>query len=87
MACDFTTKSGGIWDFPLDMLVFDAARHRVNHHRFTAEMLAATRDWWQQRLRAALEELPMAWAAPLLLHPSTDGFLRSGTHESDSCRL
>jgi putative proteasome-type protease len=83
LAFDATRMSVTDVDFPLDMLVFDAARHRVNQHRLTAEMLATTREWWQQRLHAALEELPMAWAAPLLLHPSTDCFLRSDTHEYD----
>jgi putative proteasome-type protease len=83
LAFDATRRSVADVDFPLDILVFDAARHRVHQHRFTAEMLAAPRDWWQQRLRAALDELPMAWAAPLLLHRSTDVFLRSDTHEYD----
>jgi hypothetical protein len=59
-------------DFPLDMFVFDSARQRFRQRWFTAEMLATTRDRWQQRLRAALEELPLSWAAPLLRDPSPD---------------
>ena len=66
LAFDATCMSVTDVDFPLDMCVFDSARQRVRHHRFTAEMLATTRDWWQQRLRAALEELPRSWAVPLL---------------------
>ena len=72
LAFDTTRMSVTDVDFPLDMFVFDSARQRFRQRRFTAEMLATTRDWWQQRLRAALEELPLSWAAPLLRDPSPD---------------
>jgi putative proteasome-type protease len=72
LAFDTTRMSVTDVDFPLDMFVFDSARQRFRRHRFTAEMLAPIRDWWQQRLRAALDELPLSWAAPLLRDPSPD---------------
>jgi len=72
LAFDATRMSVTDVDFPLDMFVFDSVRQRFRRHRFTAEMLAPIRDWWQQRLRAALDELPLLWAAPLLRDPSPD---------------
>jgi putative proteasome-type protease len=72
LAFDTTRMSVTDVDFPLDMFVFDSARQRFRRHRVTAEMLAPIRDWWQQRLRAALDELPLSWAAPLLRDPSPD---------------
>ncbi|MGE3538781.1 MAG: proteasome-type protease [Candidatus Tectimicrobiota bacterium] len=71
LAFDMTRMSVTDVDFPLDMLVFDAARQHVTQHRFSADTLTTVREWWQQRLQAALAELPLAWAAPLL-HPSTE---------------
>jgi putative proteasome-type protease len=72
LAFDATRISVTDVDFPLDMLVFDAARQRFNQRRFTAEMLATPREWWQQRLQAALTELPLSWAAPLLQNSQPD---------------
>jgi putative proteasome-type protease len=65
LAFDATRTSVTDVDFPLDVLVFDAAQQRLNQHRFTADKLTATHEWWQQRLQAALDEMPFAWASPL----------------------
>ena len=66
LAFDATRISVIDVDFPIDLLVLDSLGQQIRQHRFTADMLSPTREWWQQRLQAALEELPLLWAAPLL---------------------
>jgi putative proteasome-type protease len=68
LAFDATRASVTDVDFPFDVFLLDAATGHLKQQRFTSEMLAGTGDWWQQRLADALEELPLAWAEPLLSH-------------------
>jgi hypothetical protein len=37
----------------------------LRHHRFSAQELTAAHRFWHERLQAALDEFPMAWAAPI----------------------
>jgi hypothetical protein len=52
--------------FPIDVIVFDPLSRSLSQQRFDAPALASAAGWWQQRLRAALSELPMDWAKALL---------------------
>lgn len=51
---------------PVDVIVFDPSTRVLSQKRFDAAALAGAAEWWQQRLRAALSELPMDWAKSLL---------------------
>jgi len=66
LAFDATRISVTDVDFPLDLLVLNATNQYLTTHRFTADMLATSQEWWQRRLQEALADLPIAWAAPVL---------------------
>lgn len=61
LAFDSTRISAADVDFPVDVVVYSSAERRIIEHRYEKEDLLESSQWWQERLRTALEELPSAW--------------------------
>jgi putative proteasome-type protease len=63
LAFDSTRISSTIVDFPLDVVVFERGSQDMYECRFEKADLAESCQWWQDRLRASLNELPSQWVA------------------------
>ena len=64
LAFDATRTSVVDVDFPIDVVVM-STHGRMHRERFEAADLAPAAEFWRERLRSTLEELPMDWALPL----------------------
>lgn len=70
LAFDATRISVTDVDFPVDIVVLDAATKKLNQQRFDATELAHATLWWQNALKNALREFPFDWARELIKPPS-----------------
>lgn len=65
LAFDSTRASVTDVEFPIDVIVHDRGDRSPRRHRFDVDDLAEAHAFWHQRLLAALEDFPMAWAKPM----------------------
>lgn len=61
LAFDSTRISAADVDFPVDAVVYSPTQQRIIEHRYEKDDLMELSQWWQERLRTAIEELPSAW--------------------------
>ncbi len=61
LAFDSTRISSATVDFPLDVVMFESGTQEMHEYRFEKADLAESCQWWQERLRASLNELPSQW--------------------------
>jgi putative proteasome-type protease len=61
LAFDSTRISSTTVDFPLDVVVFERDSQEMVEYRYEKAQLAESCQWWQERLRASLSELPSQW--------------------------
>lgn len=61
LAFDSTRISSTTVDFPLDVVVFERDGQEMYECRYEKADLAESCQWWQERLRASLNELPSQW--------------------------
>ncbi len=71
LAFDSTRASVTDVEFPIDVIVHDAADRTTRRRRYDADDVAGVHEFWHERLRTALGELPMDWSAPLWVSAST----------------
>ncbi len=62
LAFDATRTSVTDVDYPFDILMLENGGSRFRQQRFDAVHLHDAQEWWQQRLRAALHDMPHQWA-------------------------
>jgi putative proteasome-type protease len=65
LAFDSTRASVVDVEFPIDLVLLEAAGGGLRQHRFSALDLSAAHHFWHQHLQSALDEFPMTWAAPI----------------------
>jgi putative proteasome-type protease len=61
LAFDSTRISSTTVDFPLDVVLFETGAREMTICRYEKAELADSAQWWQERLRASLNELPSQW--------------------------
>lgn len=61
LAFDSTRISSTTVDFPLDVVVLERGSQDMYECRYEKADLAESCQWWQDRLRASLNELPSQW--------------------------
>ncbi len=66
LAFDSTRISAADVGFPLDVLIYVRDTHQIIQHRYGEDELAAVSNWWQERLRQSMRELPIEWMQSLL---------------------
>jgi putative proteasome-type protease len=64
LAFDSTRISAAGVDFPIDVILYKSGTYRIIEHRYEKEDLEHTSNWWQERLRASVNELPDEWIEP-----------------------
>jgi putative proteasome-type protease len=61
LAFDATRLCAGDVDFPLDVLLYKKNSFEMVEHRFQRDDLREISEWWQERIRASVHELPSQW--------------------------
>jgi putative proteasome-type protease len=61
LAFDSTRISAADVDFPIDVLLYVRDSFQIIEHRYQKEDLLELSNWWQERLRQSVSELPSEW--------------------------
>lgn len=61
LSFDSTRISAADVDFPIDVVVYRNNSFRIEERRFGKKDLEPLSDWWQERIRKAIQELPPEW--------------------------
>lgn len=61
LAFDATRLCASDVDFPLDVVLYKPRSFRIVEHRYQREDLRPISNWWQERMRSAVAELPAQW--------------------------
>ncbi len=69
LAFDSTRISAADVDFPVDVVVYHKGSFRMQERRFTKDHLKENADWWQERLRESVNQLPSSWFEGLIAEP------------------
>ena len=73
LSFDSTRISTSDVDFPIDVVIYHAEDGSISGARYEKRDLTELSEFWQQRLRAALQEVPGAWEERALSgHPDWD---------------
>ena len=73
LAFDSTRISAVDVDFPIDVVLYKRDSYEVVQHRFEREDLQHLPEWWQDRLRKSVEEMPDEWVSEALAKLDTHG--------------
>jgi len=65
LAFDSTRISAADVGFPIDVVLCRRDSFRIIEHRFGEKDLRQISNWWQERIRAAVQELPTDWLEEL----------------------
>ncbi|REJ67204.1 MAG: peptidase [Planctomycetota bacterium] len=65
LAFDSTRISAADVDFPVDVVIYPQNAYKIVEHRYQKEDLAHLSNWWQDRLRNSVRELPLDWIEAL----------------------
>jgi putative proteasome-type protease len=71
LAFDSTRISAANVDFPIDVIVYWAKHQTIVQHRYEKKDLLEISNWWQDRLRQSVIELPCQWQGAVLGTNST----------------
>jgi len=66
LAFDSMRISAADVDLPIDVVVLENATQRLIEHRYHAADLREISEWWQDRIRIGVNDLPDTWTQPLL---------------------
>jgi len=61
LAFDATRLCAANVDFPIDLLLYRRGGFELIEHRYERKDLVQISDWWQERMRRAVNELPSEW--------------------------
>ena len=61
LAFDATRLCAADVDFPIDVLLYQRGSFELVEQRYHADDLRAISDWWQERMRRSVQDLPSEW--------------------------
>jgi putative proteasome-type protease len=61
LAFDATRLCASDVDFPIDVLLYSRGSHELVEYRFQSDDLRQISNWWQERMRHSVEDLPSEW--------------------------
>lgn len=61
LAFDSTRISAADVDFPIDIVLYARDSYRIIEHRYEKDDLLEISNWWQDRLRRSVNDLPSEW--------------------------
>jgi putative proteasome-type protease len=68
LAFDSTRISAADVDYPVDVVIYHKDSYQITEHRYLKNDLADISDWWQERLRNSVRELPAEWIDRLFIN-------------------
>jgi putative proteasome-type protease len=74
LAFDSTRISAADVDYPIDVAIYERNSYRITEHRYGKQDLAPISDWWQDRLRNSVRDLPAEWIDSVFMNvlPTAD---------------
>jgi putative proteasome-type protease len=74
LAFDSTRISAADVDYPVDVVIYGKNSYQITEHRYRKQDLAPISDWWQERLRTSVRDLPSEWIDSLFMNvlPTAD---------------
>jgi putative proteasome-type protease len=74
LAFDSTRISAADVDYPIDVVIYAKNSYQITEHRYRKQDLAPISDWWQERLRTSVRDLPSEWIDSLFMNvlPTAD---------------
>lgn len=61
LAFDATRLCAADVDFPIDVLLYQKGSFEMIEHRYERDDLRQISNWWQERMRRSVQELPSEW--------------------------
>ncbi|MGA3099828.1 MAG: peptidase [Bryobacteraceae bacterium] len=61
LAFDATRLCAADVDFPIDVLLYEKGSYEMIEHRYERDDLRQISNWWQDRMRCSVQELPSEW--------------------------
>jgi putative proteasome-type protease len=61
LAFDATRLCAADVDFPMDVILYQRGSFSLVEQRYQRDDLRAISDWWQERMRSAVHDLPSEW--------------------------
>jgi len=61
LAFDSTRISAADVDFPVDVVIYSPEKRKIIEYRYNKEDLVEVSQWWQDKLRHAIQDLPSDW--------------------------
>ena len=61
LAFDATRLCASDVDFPIDVLLYRRGSYALVEHRYQRDDLRRISNWWQERMRHSVQELPSEW--------------------------
>jgi putative proteasome-type protease len=61
LAFDATRRCAADVDFPIDVMLYQKNSFQIVEHRYERDDLRDISNWWQDRMRRAVQELPSEW--------------------------
>jgi putative proteasome-type protease len=61
LAFDATRLCAADVSFPIDVLLYQKGSFEIVEHRYQGDDLRQISNWWQERMRRAVQELPSEW--------------------------
>jgi putative proteasome-type protease len=79
LAFDSTRISAADVDYPIDVVIYSKDSYQITEHRYRKNDLTDISDWWQDRLRNSVRELPAEWIDRLFMNvlPAAEQKIRS----------
>ena len=66
LAFDSTRISAADVDFPIDVVLYQRDTGHIVEYRYNKDDFRAVSEWWQERLRGAISNLPADWTETIL---------------------
>ncbi len=61
LAFDATRLCAADVDFPMDVILYSQGSFTLVEHRYERDDLSAISNWWQERMRRSVQDLPSEW--------------------------
>jgi putative proteasome-type protease len=74
LSFDSTRISAADVDYPIDVTIYAKNSYQITEYRYSKDDLAPISDWWQERLRNSVRDLPAEWIDRVFMNvlPTSD---------------
>ena len=80
LAFDATRLCASDVDFPLDVVLYERGSFELVEHRYGREELKHISNWWQERMRSAVAELPSEWVESAFSRLAGSSLTKEASH-------